>query len=156
MPKVDLLNVPQTNRTGYPPPYDRDVAGRHYRRIGKASGLTDIGVSHVVLEPGAWSSQRHWHEGIDEFVVMLDGEAVLVEEDGETVLGPGDCAAFPKDVANGHHLVNRSDRPCVFLAIDGRYGEGNCHYPDADLFWDQAAGQYRRKDGMAYEAARPA
>ena len=74
--------------------------------------------------PAAWSSQRHWHEGEDEFVVMLEGEAVLVEEEGETILRAGDCAVFPKDVANGHHLVNRSDRPCAFLAVGCRHGDG--------------------------------
>jgi uncharacterized cupin superfamily protein len=150
MPKVDLAAIEQTNRTGYPPPYSEDVKGRLYRRVGKAAGLSEIGASHVVLEPGAWSSQRHWHEGIDELVVMLDGEAVLVEEDGETILRPGDIAAFPKDVANGHHLVNRSDRPCSFLAIDNRRGEGDCHYPDADLRWNMADGRYTRKDGTPY------
>jgi uncharacterized cupin superfamily protein len=150
MPKVDLSQIEQSNRTGYPAPYSKDVAGRFYRRVGEATGLKDIGISHCVLEPGAWSSQRHWHEGIDEFVVMLDGEAVLVEEDGETILRPGDCAVFPKDVANGHHLVNRSDRPCSFLAIDGRQGEGDCHYPDADLHWDMTAERYTHKDGKPY------
>ena len=150
MPKIDLESVRRTNRTGYPPPYDADVKGRWYRRIGKAGGLTEIGVSHVVLEPGAWSAQRHWHEGIDEFVVVLDGEAVLVEEDGETVMRAGDCATFPKDVANGHHLVNRSGRPCTLLAIDNRRGEGDCHYPDRDLRWDMANGRYVHKDGTPY------
>lgn len=150
MPKVDLSAIEQSNSTGYPPPYDEDVRGRWYRRIGKASGLTEIGVSHVVLEPGAWSSQRHWHEGLDEFVVILDGEAVLIEDDGETLLRAGDCASFPKDVANGHHLINRSDRPCAFLAIDNRRGEGDCHYPDADLRWDVAKQQYTHRDGTPY------
>ena len=150
MPKIDLDAIKPSNRTGYPEPYDRDVAGRWYRRLGKAAGLTEIGVSHVVLEPGAWSSQRHWHEGLDEFVVMLDGEAVLVEENGETVLRAGDCAAFPKDEPNGHHLVNRSGRPCSFLAIDNRRGEGDCHYPDADLRYDAASKRYTHKDGRPY------
>lgn len=150
MPKVDLSKIEQTNRTGYPEPYSSNVAGRLYRRIGAAAGLQDMGISHVVLKPGAWSSQRHWHEGIDEFVVMLDGEAVLVEEGAETLLGPGDCAVFLKDVANGHHLVNRSDRDCSFLAMDAPRGEGDCHYPDADLHWDMANEVYRHKDGTAY------
>jgi len=150
MPKVDLSQIEQTNRTCYPPPYANDVAGRRYRRVGQAAGLTDIGVSHCVLEPGAWSSQRHWHEGIDEFVVMLDGEAVLIEEDGETILRPGDCAVFPKDVPNAHHLINRSDRNCSFLAIDGRYGEGDCHYADIDLHYDAASDGMTRKDGTPY------
>lgn len=150
MPKVDLSQIENTNRTGYPVPYSNDVVGRFYRRVGQSAGLRDIGVSHVVLEPGAWSSQRHWHEGIDEFVVMLEGEAVLVEDEGETVLKPGDCAAFPKDVPNGHHLVNRSDRPCTFLAIDGRLGEGDCHYPDADLHFEMSTSRFIHKDGTPY------
>ena len=93
------------------------MAKRHYRRLGPATGLSDFGVSHVTLEPGGVSSQRHWHEDEDEFVVMLEGEAVLEEEGGETALRPGDCASFPKGVANGHRLVNRSGAPCVFIAI---------------------------------------
>ena len=150
MPKVDLAAVEQTNRTGYPEPYASDVAGRFYKRVGKAAGLTRLGISHATLEPGAWSSQRHWHEGIDEIVVMLDGEAVLVEEDGEMILRPGDIATFPKDVANGHHLVNRSDRPCSFVAIDNRGEDGDCHYPDIDLMWNAAGDRYTRNDGTPY------
>ena len=150
MPKVDLNAIEQTDRTGYPPPFNEDVRGRWYRRLGPPSGLSEIGVSHVMLEPGAWSSQRHWHNGLDEFVVMIEGEAVLVEEDGETLLRAGDCAAFPKDVANGHHLVNRSGRPCAFLAIDNRRGEGDCHYPDVDLTYDAAAKRYTHRDGTPY------
>ena len=150
MPKVDIDSIAPGNDTGYPPPLDRDVAGRWYRRLGQASGLTDIGVSHVMLEPGAASSQRHWHEGIDEFVVMLEGEAVLVEEGAETLVRAGDCAAFPKDVANGHRLENRSGSNCSFLAIDGRVGEGDCHYPDVDLHYEMANDRYTRKDGTPY------
>ena len=150
MPKVDLSQIEQTNRTGYPQPYAQDVAGRLYRRIGQATGLKDIGVSHCVLKPGAWSSQRHWHEGIDEFVVMLEGEVILVEQDGETILRPGDCAVFPKDVPNGHHLINRSDRDCSFLAFDCQYGEGDCHYPDIDLRYDVANERMTHKDGTPY------
>ena len=150
MPKVDLSQIEQTNRTSYPEPFAQDVAGRLYRRIGQATGLKDIGVSHCVLEPGAWSSQRHWHEGIDEFVVMLEGEAVLIENGGETTLRAGDCAVFPKNIPNGHHLVNRSDSKCAFLAFDCQYGEGDCHYPDVDLHYDSASGRMTHKEGGPY------
>lgn len=150
MPKIDLEAIEQTNRTGYPPPFNQPVSGRWYRRLGPAAGLSEIGISHVVLEPGAWSSQRHWHEGTDEFVVIVEGEAVLVENDGEAVLRAGDMAAFPKDSANGHHLINRSDRPCAFLAIDNRGGAGDCHYPDVDLHLDIATMQFTRKGGKPY------
>lgn len=99
MPKLDLDTIPQTNATGYPAPFGEAVQGRWYRRLAPASGLADFGVSHVVLRPGAWSSQRHWHEGEDEFVAILSGEAVLVDDTGETVMRAGDCAAFPRTTA---------------------------------------------------------
>ena len=146
MPKLDLDSIEQINRTGYPPPFDAPMARRHYRRLAPAAGLTDFGASHVVLEPGGISSQRHWHVGEDELVVMLDGEAVLVEDDGETVLRAGDCATFRKGVANGHHLVNRSDRPCTFVAV-GKPAASDCHYPDIDLHLDGPTQRFVRKDG---------
>lgn len=149
MPKVDLEAIEQTDRTGYPPPYAGAMAKRLYRRIAPVAGLEDFGVSHVVLQPGGISSQRHWHEGEDEIVVMLAGEAVLVEEGSETLLHPGDIAAFPKGVANGHHLVNRSAEDIVFVAI-GRPAATDCHYPDVDMHLDAASGTFTHKDGSAY------
>ena len=146
MPKLDLDAIEQINRTGYPPPYDAPMAKRHYRRLAPATGLTDFGASHVVLEPGGISSQRHGHEGEDERVVMLDGEAVLVEDQGETVMRAGDCAVFLKGVANGHQLVNRSARPCTFVAV-GKEATTDCHYPDVDMHLDGATDGYVRKDG---------
>lgn len=152
MPKLDLDSIPQANRTGYPAPFDGAVHGRWYRRLAPASGLTDFGVSHVVLEPGAWSSQRHWHVGEDEFLVVVAGEAVLVDDAGEHRMGPGDCASFPKNDGNGHHLQNRSERPCVFVVI-GAGTELGGDYPDIDMRFT-ADGTYVRKDGTAYDTHR--
>ena len=150
MPKLDLDAIEQINRTGYPPPYAAPMAKRYYRRLARAAGLEDFGASHVVLEPGGISSQRHWHEGEDELVVMIEGEAALIEDEGETMMRAGDVAAFPKGVSNGHHLVNRSARPCVFLAI-GKAAASDCHYPDIDLHLDGASGAFVRKDGTPYD-----
>jgi uncharacterized cupin superfamily protein len=149
MPKLDLDAIESTNRTGYPAPFAAAMAKRHYRRLAPAAGLEDFGVSHVTLEPGGISSQRHWHEGEDELVVMLSGEAVLVEDGGETVMRAGDVAAFPKGAANGHHLVNRSDAACVFVAV-GRVVTTDCHYPDVDMHLDAKSGRFTHKDGSEY------
>ena len=149
MPKLDLDAIEEINRTGYPPPYNAPMAKRHYRRLAPAAGLEDFGVSHVTLDPGGISSQRHWHEGEDEFVVMLAGEAVLIEDEGETMMRAGDCAFFLKGVANGHHLVNRSDAPCTFVAI-GKPVLADCHYPDIDMHFDAARNAFVHKDGRDY------
>jgi uncharacterized cupin superfamily protein len=149
MPKLDLHSIEQTNRTGYPSPYDQPMALRFQRRVAQAAGLSDFGVNHVTLKPGGISSQRHWHEEEDEFVLMLEGEAVLVEEGEETVMRAGDCAVFPKGVPNGHHLINRSERDCAFIAV-GRPPTGYCHYPDIDLKVDGNSGRFVHRDGTPY------
>ena len=149
MPKIDLDAIPQTNRTGYPAPYDRDVAGRWYRRLAPAAGFSEMGASHVMLKPGAWSSQRHWHVEEDELLIMLSGEVVLVEDEGETVLRAGDIAAWPKGIRNGHHLQNRSDADCSFVAISaGDSARDRGEYPDIDLKFEGDG--YFHKDGTPY------
>ena len=149
MPKVDLAAIAETNRTGYPPPFDADVAGRWYRRLAPATGLSDFGASYVRLEPGAWCSQRRWHEGEDEMMVMIAGETVLVKDDGRTVLRPGDIVAWSKNVAKGHHLVNESDAPCRFLVVGTDNGK-DCHYPDIDLLCEGGTDRYLHKDRKPY------
>lgn len=148
MPRIDLDVIPQTNATGYPPSHDAPVQGRWYRRLGPVAGLTHMGVSHCVLKPGAWSSQRHWHESEDELLVMLSGEAVLVDDGGETMLRAGDVAAFPAGEANGHHLQNRSDRDCVFVAIGAGDRDGGGSYSDIDMRFE--GDLYLHKDGRPF------
>ncbi len=153
MPKLELDAIPQTNATGYPAPYDAAVAGRWYRRLAPPGRLKQMGASHVVLEPGAFSSQRHWHRGQDELVVMLAGEAVLIDDAGETPIGPGDVLAFPAGEANGHCLHNRSDAPCVFVAISAGARETDSgEYPDIDMVFGPDG--YARKNGTPYPTER--
>ena len=153
MPKLDLAAIPQTNATGYPAPYDALVAGRWYRRLAPAAGLTLMGATHVTLVPGGYSSQRHWHRGQDEIVVMVSGEAVLIDDTGETPVSAGDVLTFPAGDANGHHLHNRSGEPCVFVAISagGREADSGV-YSDIDMVFD--AEGYARKDGTRYDTQR--
>ena len=148
MPKVDLSAISKTNRTGYPPPFDQPVAGRWQRPIADAVGLTAIGARHVVLDPGAWSSQRHWHDGEDEMLVMLSGHAVLVEDDGEAALVAGDIVAWPMAVRNGHQLINRSAEPCSFLCLSAGRNTGG-GYSDIDMLFTED-GSYVHKDGKPY------
>lgn len=149
MPKLDLDTIPQHNNTGYPAPFHEPVAGRWQRRLGPAAGLTEFGASHVTLRPGAWSSQRHWHHGEDEMVVMLAGQAVLIDDDGEVLLQPGDCATFPKGDGNGHYMINRGESDCVFVAISAGADRGG-EYSDIDMRWDEQG--FCHKDGTRYPA----
>ena len=148
MPKVDLEAIEQTNRTGYPPPFDQPVAGRWQRPISPHVGFKELGARYAVLEPGAWSSQRHWHDGEDELLVMLFGRAILIEDDGETEVVAGDILAWPAGRRNGHHLVNRSTEPCSFLCVSAGKNTGG-GYSDIDMLFTEDGG-YIHKDGTPY------
>ncbi|MDP3960050.1 MAG: cupin domain-containing protein, partial [Pseudorhodobacter sp.] len=108
MPVIDLATVPLKTGSIYPEPYASQMAGRSSLRLGDAGGLTQFGANLVILAPGAKSSLRHWHAAEDEFVMVTQGECVLVQDAGETVMHPGDCAAFPAGNPDGHHFLNRT------------------------------------------------
>lgn len=149
-PALDPMTVPTKSGSGYPEPYRAAVVAREWRPLGDAFGLKNFGVNLVRLKPGVASSQRHWHTHEDEFVYMLEGEAVLVTDAGEQVLTPGMCAGFPAGKPDGHHLINRSDRDAVFLCVgDRRDGVDLCEYPDIDLAlrWEGGKYYYVHKNG---------
>ncbi len=148
MPKLDLDAIPPSNRTGYPDPFHHAVEGRWWRRLAPASGLADLRASHVVLKPGAWSSQRHWHDDEDEMLVMLAGEAVLVEDTGRTLLRAGDVCAWPKGDTNGHHLINESAEDCSFIALSAGNAKGSGGYSDIDMLFGPDG--FTRRDGTPY------
>ena len=107
------------------------VAGTSTRRnYSAAGGLTQFGAYLETLAPGARTSDRHWHEVEDEFLLMISGEATVIEDDGSHVIGPGDAACWPGGVANAHTVENRSDAPCSFLILGTKQKQDRCHYPD--------------------------
>jgi uncharacterized cupin superfamily protein len=150
MPKIDIATVPQRKGSGYPAPFDAPCAERVRQRLGNAGGLADFGVNLMRLPPGNWSSQRHWHSDEDEFVYVLEGELSLIEDDGETVLRAGDCAAFPKGTGNGHHLINRSGMTAIYLEIGSRSPADLTTCSDIDMMSASADGRFVHKDGTAY------
>ena len=152
MPKIDIAKIPVDSSTNYPKPFDEVVKGRSRKRLARHAGLTQFGVNVCTLKPGAASSQRHWHENEDEFVYVLAGEVVLCEDGGETVLKPGDAAAWKAGVANGHCLINRSSRDVVFIEVGTRTKVERAHYSDIDMMVvrDDSGFNYTHKDGKPY------
>jgi uncharacterized cupin superfamily protein len=154
MPVLDRSKVPELVGSRYPPPHDEPCRARRVRRLGEAGGLGRLGVSEVLLPPGAWSSQRHWHAEEDEFVWVLEGEVVLKSDAGETVLRAGDCAAFPAGSRDGHCMQNRSGSPVRLLAMSNRSEDDHGEYPDLDLVFTSGRysgrGRYLHRDGTPY------
>jgi len=147
--KIDLAAVPAETGCSYPSPFDSPCKAQSSRRLARHAGLTQFGVNLTVIEPGAWSSQRHWHSHEDEFVWVVEGELWLVTDAGEELLRAGDYAAFRRGDTDGHHLVNKSGRPAKVLEIGNSDPQDRCVYPDIDMIAEPSAG-YIHRDGTPY------
>ena len=152
MPKIDIAKAVVRTKGVYPQPYRSSTEGREKAALGNVAALTQFGVNLTLLKPGAASALRHWHEQEDEFIYVLEGELTLIEDGGETVLKPGDCAGFKAGTSNGHQLVNKSSRDARYLEIGTRAATERCHYPDCDLVMERDAGGMRflHRSGAPY------
>ena len=150
--RIDVDELTPVVGTLYPSPFDIPCRARARTKLGDAAGLSQFGVNLLRLPPGAWSSQRHWHTGGDEFVYVLSGEVVLVTDGGEEVLRAGDAAGFPAGDTNGHCLQNRSGADARILEIGTRVPGDSAFYSDIDMV-APAGGQpalYTHRDGTRY------
>ena len=154
MKKIDLSAVPAETGSSYPAPFDAPCVGQSSQRLGRHGGLSLFGVNLTVIDPGAWSSQRHWHSHEDEFVWVVEGELTLVTDTGEEVLRAGDCAAFRRGDTDGHHLVNKSGLPAKVLEIGNADPKDRCVYSDIDMVAEPGEAGYRHRDGTPYPAKR--
>ena len=151
-PALDPEAVEARSGSSYPAPFDEPCATRERRALGDALDLTQFGVNLLTLPPGAWSSQRHWHENEDEFVYVLEGEVLLITDAGEQRLTSGMVAGFPAGRRDGHHLVNRSELPARVLEVGTRSAQDHAAYPDIDMKVEVSGGKARflRKNGEPY------
>lgn len=153
---IDQTKCPVKTGSIYPEPYASQMAGRSSLRLGDAGGLTQFGANLVILAPGARSSLRHWHLNEDEFVMVTQGECTLVQDEGETVMRPGDCAAFPAGHSNGHHFHNTTTAEARFLVVGTRAKQEVATYSDVDLRVEMGGGaaRFTYKDGSDWTGPR--
>jgi uncharacterized cupin superfamily protein len=154
--RIDVAAVAPVVGTTYPPPFDQPCRARQRRKLGDPAGLTQFGVNLLVLPPGAWSSQRHWHTEADEFVYVLSGEVILVTDGGEEVLRAGDAAGFKAGDTNGHCLQNRAAGEARVLEVGTRTPNDGAFYSDIDMAAPPRGKPaiYTKRDGTPYEGIR--
>lgn len=133
MPKINIADLRWDDSSKYPEPLASRLKRRHAKQLADAGKLNHLEVNLTRLAPGAQSTMRHWHEVEDEFIFLLDGDLVLIDDNGETHLTSGDAAGFPAGINNAHHLVNRSTAPAFFLEISQKCDKDKITYPDEGL-----------------------
>jgi uncharacterized cupin superfamily protein len=150
LPALNPATVADIRETDYPGVFNNIVAGRARRALGEALGLQQFGVNFVQLAPGGASAQRHWHSKEDEFVIILSGNVVLINDSGKQTLKAGDTAGFPAGSPDGHHLVNRGSEDAQYLEIGSRIAGDVVSYPDIDLVYLSDGGIFTDKLGKTY------
>src|SRR5215475_2833692 len=144
--------APRSRQTNYPSEFARRMAGRVKRPQGKQIAQRNFGVNLTTLSPGGSSALFHRHSRQDEFIYVLEGEAVLVTDNGEQHLAPGMCFGFPAG-GTAHHLINRSDKDVIYLEVGDRTAGDEVTYPNDDLQGAHGPGRqwiFTRKDGTPY------
>ena len=134
-------------------PFTARLSPRQKRVLGDVFGLTNFGVNLTRLPPGGISALRHAHTRQDELVYIIEGEATLVTNTGETRLRAGMCAGFKAGTGDAHHLVNRSPRDVVYLEIGDRTAGDEVSYPEDDIAvrtGPDGKKRYEHKDGTPY------
>lgn len=142
-------SVPETHpRSSYPAPYNLGSGNLSYRHLSEAGGLTQFGAALETLHPGGQSSQMHWEEAEDEFLLMLTGEITVIENGAAAVIGPGDACVWKAGVPVAHCLKNHTAQPATYLIVGTRNPANVAHYPGLDLL--ATPGGYTRLDGTPY------
>jgi uncharacterized cupin superfamily protein len=151
LPALDPSALEEKRGSLYPEPFKSRMGDRAKKRLGAACGLKNLGVNLVTLGSGQ-SSVRHWHTLDEEFVYVLEGELILVTDEGEQRLTAGMCAGYPAGVKNAHHFINRSGKPAKYLEMGTNVPGDTAFYPDDDLFirWGEDGMKYTHKDGRPY------
>ena len=152
MPKIDYDTLEMVKGRYLPSlaAYTNGITDNYAKgAVGDKAGLTQFGVNRAVLEPGAGTSMRHWHVNQDEFVIIFEGTVTLIDDDGEHQLKAGDCAGFKAGDANGHHIINKSDKVAILFEIGTRTDTETAYYADYDLMVIKKDGEYHftRKNG---------
>lgn len=150
LPAFDPSDVAESNATSLPGPYRARNMTRANRRLGDHAGLKSFGVNLTRIEPGGQSSYLHAHSRQDEFVWVLEGEAVLETDQGEQVLRTGQCAGFPAGTGQMHRFMNRTGSDVLLLVVGDRSAGDEVAYADIDLHGRCGAdGRYlfTRRDG---------
>ncbi len=140
-------------KTNYPSPFAERVAGRTKRKLGDVFELENFGVNLTTLEPGAVSALAHHHKKQDEFVYVLQGRAMVVLDDEEYELEPGECIGFKAKMGVAHQIINRSDAPVTFLEIGDRTPGDEVTYPHDDIaarLNKKGVWVFSRKNGKSY------
>ena len=74
-----------------------------------------------------------YYQKLCEFIIILSGKALLLDNEGEHEITTGDIVTFKAGDDNGHAIINKSDKPVELLEVGARSTKETVHYSDKNL-----------------------
>jgi uncharacterized cupin superfamily protein len=111
-----------------------------------------IGASLYEVAPGERLWPYHYHDGNEEWLVVVLGRPTLRTPEGERELVPGDVVGFPPGAPGAHTLSNATSEP-VRIGMFSTLQYGTASYPDSDKIgagWRDERRYFRRSDAVDY------
>jgi uncharacterized cupin superfamily protein len=120
-------------------------------RVGDAIGASAIGATVYELAEGQRICPYHFHHGVEEWLLVLDGSPVLRTTAGERALRRGDVVCFPAGSDGAHSVAG----PGRVLMLSANRSPSISVYPDSDKLGTRPAVEadrlnFRRGDAVDY------
>jgi len=133
---------------------DRDRPGYGGRsvRVGARLGSSLIGGSVYELPAGEKTFPYHYHHGVEEWLLVVDGTPVVRTPAGERELRRGDVVCFPAGRAGAHAVRG----PGRVLILSANRSPSIAVYPDSDKLGTRPGGpdddwlNFRRSAAVDY------
>jgi uncharacterized cupin superfamily protein len=146
-----MTKVVNVAGAGLGPERDRDGWRQRSLRIGDELGAASIGGSIYELPAGERTFPHHYHHGVEEWLLVIDGAPSVRTPSGTRELKAGDVLCFPSG-AEGAHTVTGPGRVLI-LSEGGR--PSISVYPDSDKLGTRSGDaddtlDFRRADAVDY------
>jgi uncharacterized cupin superfamily protein len=103
--------------------------------IAKLWDSKKLGFHVEVLEPKTFSCPYHLHHQEEELFLVLEGKAMVRQDEKFFEIAKGDLILFKTGVA--HQFYNHSDLPFKFFALSNNVFDEVCEYPDSSKKWER-------------------
>lgn len=129
-------------------------AVRMTKTLGDLSGLTDMGLHMVRIEPGRETTEHHFHGQDEEFLFIVSGTGLARLGAESFPVGAGDVLMFPKN-GPAHSMLNDSAADLVYLMGGTRSPIDICTYPRLARRQYNVGGKKEWADLEAFTKVKP-
>ncbi len=96
--------------------------------ISSALEIRDLFIHHEILAPGKRASAPHYHSEIDEFLYLVKGNLIAVEDDTQIEISAGDSICFSANSKKLHYVENRAENDAEFLVVSKKISHSDVHF----------------------------